>query len=106
MAADIVPGTVFDRHRIDSVVSRGGMAFVYRATHIALERPVALKVMAADLVKEPGFRERFQRESRIAASLDHPHIVHVYHAGEEDGVLYITMRLIDGLDLRALLHQD
>src|SRR3954471_19506451 len=106
MAAELEPGTVFAGHRIDAIVGRGGMGIVYRATHIALERPVALKVMAADLVREPGFRERFQRESRIAASLDHPHIVPVYHAGEEDGVLYITMRLIDGADLRALLHQD
>src|SRR3954464_8185628 len=106
MAADIEPGTVFAGHRIDAVVGRGGMGIVYRATHIALERPVALKVMAADLVREPGFRERFQRESRIAASLDHPHIVPVYHAGEQDGVLYITMRLIDGVDLRALLDQE
>jgi serine/threonine protein kinase len=79
---------------------------VYRATHLALDRSVALKVMAHELVAEEGFRERFQRESRIAASLDHPHIVPVYDAGEQDGVLYITMRLIDGVDLRALLAQE
>jgi serine/threonine protein kinase len=106
MAAEFEPGQVFAGHRIDAVVGRGGMGIVYRATHLALDRPVALKVMAPDLVAEEGFRERFQRESRIAASLDHPHIVPVYHAGEQDGVLYITMRLIDGVDLRALLAQE
>ena len=106
MAADFEPGQVFAGHRIDAVVGRGGMGIVYRATHLALDRPVALKVMAPGLVAEEGFRERFQRESRIAASLDHPHIVPVYHAGEQDGVLYITMRLIDGVDLRALLAQE
>jgi serine/threonine protein kinase len=67
---------------------------------------VALKVMAADLVREPGFRERFQRESRIAASLDHPHVVPVHHAGEEDGLLYVTMRFIEGTDLRELLRSS
>src|SRR5215217_1697177 len=106
MAADFELGQVFAGHRIDAVVGRGGMGIVYRATNWALDRPVALKVMAPGLVAEEGFRERFQRESRIAASLDHPHIVPVYHAGEQDGVLYITMRLIDGVDLRALLGQD
>jgi len=106
MVADFEPGQVFAGHRIDAVLGRGGMGIVYRATHLALDRPVALKVMAPELVADEGFRERFQRESRIAASLDHPHIVPVYHAGEHDGVLYITMRLIDGVDLRALLAQD
>ena len=104
--AEFEPGSTFAGHRIDGIVGRGGMGIVYRATHIALDRPVALKVMAPELIRESGFRERFQRESRIAASLDHPHIVPVHHAGEEDGVLYITMRLIDGVDLRALLTRD
>ena len=104
--AELEPGTIFAGHRIDAVLGRGGMAVVYRATHLALDRHVALKVMSAELVREPGFRERFQRESRIAASLDHPHVVPVHHAGEEDGVLYITMRLIEGVDLRALLQAE
>jgi len=104
--AEFQPGTTFAGHRIDAVVGRGGMGIVYRATHLALERSVALKVMSPDLVRERGFRERFKRESRVAASLDHPHVVPVLHAGEEDGVLYITMRLIDGDDLRAVLHEE
>jgi hypothetical protein len=104
--AELEPGSVFAGHRIEAALGRGGMGVVYRATHLALERPVALKVMSSSLVEDPGFRGRFQRESRIAASLDHPHVVPVHDAGEEDGVLYITMQLIDGDDLQAVLRQE
>ena len=79
---------------------------VYRATHVALDRPVALKLITPDLADEPGFRERFQRESRIAGAIDHPHVITVHDAGEEDGVLFITMRLIEGADLKALLESE
>src|SRR4051794_1757487 len=82
------------------------MGVVYRAKHLALDRPVALKLITPDLASEPGFRERFQRESRIAAALDHPNVITVHHAGEEDGRLFITMRLIDGEDLGALLKRE
>jgi hypothetical protein len=99
-------GTTFAGHRIDAVLGRGGMGVVYRATHLALDRPVALKVMSAALLDDPGFRTRFRRESRIAASLDHPHIVPVHHAGDEDGVMYISMRLIDGDDLAQVLRDE
>jgi hypothetical protein len=82
------------------------MGMVYRATHVALDRPVALKLITPDLAKEPGFRERFEHESRIAASIDHPHVITVHHAGEENGVLFITMRLIEGADLKALIESE
>src|SRR3954466_13598438 len=82
------------------------MGVVYRATHLALARPVALKLITPDLASEPGFRERFQRESRVAAALDHPNVITVHHAGEEDGRLFIAMRLIDGEDLGALLKRE
>src|ERR671925_122613 len=72
---------------IDEVVGRGGMGVVYRATEVALERPVALKLIAPEL----------------AASLDHPGILPLYAAGEADGQLYIATRFVDGIDLRALL---
>jgi hypothetical protein len=88
---------------IDGVVGRGGMGVVYRATEVALERPVALKLIAPELANDEGFRERFLRESRLAASLDHPAILPLYAAGEADGQLYIATRFVDGIDLRELL---
>src|SRR5690242_9256057 len=77
------------------------MGVVYQAVELSLGRPVALKVIAPHLAEEPGFRERFIRESRVSASLDHPHIVPVYGAGEADGVQYIAMRLVEGVNLRV-----
>jgi hypothetical protein len=91
---------------IDGVVGRGGMGVVYRATEIALERPVALKLIAPELANDEGFRERFLRESRLAASLDHPAILPLYAAGEADGQLYIATRFVDGIDLRAMLAKN
>jgi YVTN family beta-propeller protein len=96
-------GSTLGDFRIEGVVGRGGMGLVYRATQITLGRPVALKVISSALAFEEGFRERFERESRLAASLDHPHVIPVYAAGEQDGVLYIAMRFVEGTDLRALI---
>ena len=79
------------------------MGTVYRATHIALDHMVALKVIAPDLADDDSFRERFKSESRIAVSLRHANVVPIHHAGEEDGLLFVTMDLIDGPDLRKLL---
>ena len=75
------------------------MGVVYRAWHLGLERPVALKVIAPDLAARDEFRARFRRESRLAAALDHPHVLPIYEAGEHDGVLFIAMRWVDGTDL-------
>ncbi|SRR6266545_5269617 len=88
---------------IDGVVGRGGMGVVYRATEVTLDRPVALKLIAPELANDDGFHERFLRESRLAASLDHPGILPLYAAGEADGQLYIATRFVDGVDLRTLL---
>src|SRR6476660_1748413 len=101
--ADLSTGAVFAGHRIEGVAGRGGMGTVYRATHLALDHLVALKVIAADLNDDPSFRERFKSESRIAVSMRHPNVVPIHHAGEEDGLLFVTMDLIDGPDLRRLL---
>jgi len=79
------------------------MGVVYRATQVSLGRRVALKVIATPLAEQEGFRERFQRESRLAASLDHPNVIPVYAAGEHEGVVYIAMRYVEGTDLRALI---
>ena len=103
---ELTIGSVFAGHRIEELVGQGGMGVVYRGTHLALDRPVALKLITPDLAEEEGFRERFRRESRIAATLEHPHVITVHHAGEEDGVLYITMRYVDGDDLRTIIERE
>jgi hypothetical protein len=81
------------------------MGVVFRARQRQPDRTVALKVIAAELADDPQFRARFERESSIAAQIEHPNVIPVHAAGEADGVLYIAMRFIDGIDLRALLAQ-
>ena len=82
------------------------MGVVYRATHLGLERPVALKVIARELADRDGFRERFLRESRLAARLDHPAVVPIYDSREVNGELVVAMRLIEGGDLRGLIDRE
>jgi len=100
---ELQPGTVFAGHRIDALVGQGGMGQVYRATQVALDRTVALKVIVPELAADIIFRERFKREARLAAQLDSPHALPVYEAGESDGALYLAMRFVDGIDLQAIL---
>jgi hypothetical protein len=102
---ELVVGDLFAGCRIDAVAGRGGMGIVYRATDMALGRPVALKVLAADRASDPDFRERFQRESRMAAAIDHPNVIPVYGAGEEDARLYLVMRYVAGTDLHQELRR-
>ena len=99
-------GSIFAGHRVDGVAGQGAMGIVYRATDLALGRPVALKLMAPGLAADPVFRARFASECRLAAAIDHPHAVEVFHAGEEEGLLYVTMRYVDGTDLRAILRAE
>ena len=99
-------GTQLAGYRIDGVVGRGGMGVVYQATELALDRPVALKLIAPELAHDRSFHERFLRESRLAASLDHPGILPVYAAGEAGGELYLATRYVDGTDLRAILAEE
>ena len=103
MLPTLEPGSVFAEYRIEALVGRGGMGVVHRAVEIDLGRPVALKVIAPELASSKTFRERFEREARAAASLDHPNVVPVYAAGEHDGLLFIAMRYVEGFDLRSLL---
>ncbi|HEV2821335.1 MAG TPA: protein kinase [Solirubrobacteraceae bacterium] len=98
---ELTAGDVFADHRIEGLAGRGGMGVVYRATQLALERTVALKLIAPDLAEDDEFRERFVRESRAAASIEHPNVIPIYHAGERDGQLFIVMRYVEGEDLRA-----
>ncbi len=92
--------------RIETVAGRGGMGIVYRATQISLGRPVALKLIAPEHAADSDFRDRFQRESRMAAAIDHPNVIPVYEAGEEDGRLYLVMRWVAGTDLHKLLREQ
>ena len=82
------------------------MAVVFRASDERLGRTVALKLLAPGLAGDGGFRERFIRESRAAAAVDHPHIIPVYGAGEAGGILYLAMRYVSGGDLRSVMHRE
>ncbi len=105
MSTDPRIGTELAGYRIESLLGRGGMSVVYLAEQQFPRRKVALKLLAAELAEDEGFRERFIRESDAAASLDHPNVVPIYGAGEVDGVLYIAMRYVEGSDLRRLLDE-
>src|SRR5690242_14033945 len=100
------PGAVVAGYRIESVVGRGGMGVVYRARELELERVVALKVIAPELLEDELVRERFLKEARTAASIEHPNVIPVHAAGDRDGVAYIAMRFIDGDDVRTLVRRD
>ena len=99
-------GSTLGDFTVEDEVGRGGMGVVYRAVQISLGRPVALKVIAGSLSDNVAFRDRFVRESRLTASLDHPNVIPVFAAGETDGVLYIAMRYVDGTDLRSLVAAE
>ena len=86
---------MFAGHRITGVAGRGGMGVVYRAVQLDLDRAVALKLIAADLAEDSSFRDRFVRESRLAASIDHPNVIPIYYTGEFEGDLYIAMRYVE-----------
>jgi serine/threonine protein kinase len=100
------PGSRIAGYLIQEQIGRGGMAVVYRASDPRLNRSVALKILAPELAGDATFRQRFLREMRAAASVDHPHIVPVFDAGEADGVLFIAMRYVSGQDLRTLLDAE
>jgi YVTN family beta-propeller protein len=106
VSADPRIGTEIAGYRIESVLGRGGMGVVYVARHLRLDRTVALKVVSPELAEDPKFRDRFVRESRLAASLEHPNIVPIHDAGEAEGMLYLAMRLVQGTDLKSLIEQE
>jgi serine/threonine protein kinase len=101
----IAAGSVVAGYRIDEVAGRGSMGVVYRATQLGLARPVALKLIASEIAHDVRFRERFKRESQLAASIDHPNVIPIYEAGEVDGALFLAMRCVDGTDLGACIAQ-
>ena len=100
----LVPGTDFAGYVIEEMLARGGMGIVYRATDPALDRTVALKVIAPEHSKNAAAVARFRREAKLAAAIDHPNLVTIYRGGEWEGVLYLAMQFVPGTDLRELLH--
>jgi serine/threonine-protein kinase len=105
--ADVHIGKVLDqKYRLDAQLGQGGMGSLYRATHVMLDKPVAVKLIRTDLVSSPETVRRFQREARAATNLNHPNIVSVYDLGQtDDGTLYIAMELIDGPSLREVIRK-
>jgi len=99
-------GTQFAGYLVQEFLGAGGMAAVYRAYHDGMGREVALKVLAESLAGDEAFRQRFLREARAVAKVEHPHIIPVYEAGQVRGVPYIAMRLVRGGDLRAMVDRD
>ena len=106
VGSELAPGTDFAGYRIDGIIGRGGMGIVYLAEHAGLKRKVALKLLGPPLAEDRRFRERFVRESQLAASIDHPNVIPIYEAGEADGRLFIAMRYVEGTDLRTLLREQ
>ena len=98
-------GTELGGYRIVEALGSGATSVVYRAEHVRLGRQAALKLLTPAF-GEADFRERFLRESQLAASLDHPSIVPVYDAGDEDGLLYIAMACVEGRDLKTVLADE
>ena len=102
----LATGSVFAGHRVEALVGRGGMGVVYRARHLELDRVVALKVIGSEELEDRVVRARFLREAKAAASVDHPNVIPLHYAGEEDGVAFLVMRFVDGDDLRTLVRRE
>ena len=107
MAEGLRAGDVVGGYRLESVLGRGGMGVVFLAEDVRLGRQVAVKVIAPERAGDAVFRRRFERESQLAASIEHPNSVAVYEVGETpQGQVYIAMRYVEGTDLRALLRSE
>ena len=106
MNVEVALGSTLAGFRVERLLGRGAMGAVYLAEDVHLRRKVALKVLAPELADDDRFRRRFLRESQLAASLEHPHIVPIYDAGEEDGVLFLAMKYVEGYDLRDAARRD
>jgi len=102
MASQVFTG----RYQMVRQLARGGMAEVYLARDLLLDRPVALKVLFPEFSSDRSFVERFRREARAAANLNHPNIVSIFDWGEEDGTYFIVMEFVDGLTLRDVIRRQ
>ncbi|MDX6221409.1 MAG: eukaryotic-like serine/threonine-protein kinase [Frankiales bacterium] len=104
--ADTLVGRVLDgRYRIQERIARGGMATVYRAVDLRLDRPVAVKVMHSSLAEDPDFVSRFTREAKSAARLSHPNVVAVFDQGSDSGVVFLVMEYVQGVTLRDVVKE-
>jgi serine/threonine protein kinase len=101
-----VPGSQIAGYLLKEQIGQGGMAVVFRAQDERLNRTVALKILAPALADDEAFRQRFSRESKAAAAVDHPHIIPVFEAGEAGGALFIAMRFVSGGDAHSLISQN
>ena len=107
MAAQVKIGSIFAGYRIEGVLGRGGMGVVYLAEQPELGRKVAIKVIAPALASDPDYLERFRRESRLAAAIEHPNAIPIYEAGVADEDMpYLVMRYVEGEDLSSLLRRE
>jgi len=94
-----------NRYQLQHTIGSGGMAVVYRARDLMLERPVAIKILREDFSRDPTFRDRFHQEAKAAANLSHPNIVTVHDFGLDAGRLFLVMEHMPGTDLKTLLRQ-
>jgi serine/threonine protein kinase len=106
VVADRWLGAELAGYRIEALIGRGSAGVVYRATQLRLHRPAAVKLLDPSLAADAEYRGRFEREARVAAALEHPHIVPIYDADYAEGVLYLAMRYIDGPNLATVIHDD
>ncbi len=97
-------GTILGGFQVDKILGRGGMAVVYRAVQLSLNRPVAIKVLAARYSSNPRFVERFDREAGALAQITHPNIVNIIEKGSQDNLYYFVMELVEGITLDQLIH--
>ncbi|HEX8689525.1 MAG TPA: serine/threonine-protein kinase, partial [Solirubrobacterales bacterium] len=103
---ELSEGDRFAGYRIERQLGRGGMGVLYLAVEPGLERRVALKLIAPEAAADEVFARRFAEESRIAASIEHPNVVPIYAAGEEDGIPFIAMRYVSGSDLGKRISRE
>src|SRR6266487_3606555 len=96
-------GQTLDQYRVEGVLGQGGMGVVYRAHDLKLQRPVALKVLPAELTGDPERRKRFLLEARAAARINHPAIAQVYDVDEHDGTIFIAMELVEGKTVQDVI---
>src|SRR4051794_33496495 len=105
-APDLSPGSSIADYEVQDAVRSGGVGMLYRARQVRLNRAVALKLVEPEVARDPVIRERLRREARTVAALDHPNVVPLYEAGEEDGTVYIVTRWVEGTELGTLIQSE
>ena len=101
----MVGKTLDNRYKLEKKIGSGGMADVYMATDLLLDRVVAVKVLHSSFAEDNDFIVRFRHEAQSAGKLTHPNIVNVYDVGEDDGIYYIVMELIEGITLKKYIEK-